>query len=693
MRFDRVCLWAIAACIGTFFCAPVGAAENSSESAPHSRAILIGCTTYDFKKEWSLNGPSNDVALMTELLANRFDFSRNNIRCLVEGASLADRPTKANIVREIKAIIHQAQPRQKIVIYFAGHGCQQPDQIPADPRDPEPDGLDEILLPADTRPWNPATRTVENAIIDDELRGWSEQLLAKQVDLLVILDACHSGSGMRAVGDEKIRKIKPEDLIPADVLAAAKSSTTTHQHAGNAEGPLDRLSTGSWTALYAAQPHEATLEMRQPRSAANARHYGLFTYSLCQVLQQGQVPNYQELIQRVRGIYLGQGKVVPTPMIEGPDLNRGVLGAPRGDIVFSLELDGDERWFLRAGQLHGVTVGSILSVRSPESARTSKPVGHIVVTEARIDRSYVTPCVFRDQPRQVDLLEGGICQLVFADHGDLKLKVAFDDPGNRLEGIPDSLRTLAARSDSPLTLVDPPELADWLVSCDTEKRWSVSARNTPSEQFGLTSELESMEDTFRRIGRATNLLGLTSRFGNQIDKDGIQVELDCFLYAKESPNTSIRLPADRLFEVKAGDKLKFQVTNKSTRGIDFTLLFLDSKFGIAAVHPRGFAANNSLAAGKDWPTTPATLNAETLGREHVIVIATPAGRVPASFSFLAQKSLVDAEKLLKDRSGLEDLTFAQFLKSAAFMDGRTRGTEWSTMRPIICSRSWVVTAD
>ena len=158
---------------------------------------------------------------MVRLLTEQFRFSSKDIITLTEGQEPRRRPTRANIVREMEALIRESHAGERVVLYFAGHGCQQPDQQPSDPNDPEPDGLDELFLPADVGPWNAVVKSVRNAIVDDEFRSWSGEILNNGAELLVIFDTCHSGSGMRAMGDEIVRRVEPEELIPRDVLVAA----------------------------------------------------------------------------------------------------------------------------------------------------------------------------------------------------------------------------------------------------------------------------------------------------------------------------------------------------------------------------------------------------------------------------------------------------------------------------------------
>ena len=115
------------------------------------RALLVGVTKYDhLPRDKSLEGPANDVRLMRRLLQERYRFSADGIVSLTEDENTPDRrPTRANIEREFRRLAEQAREGDQVVVLLAGHGSQQPESDPPDPVNPEPDGLDEIFLPAD----------------------------------------------------------------------------------------------------------------------------------------------------------------------------------------------------------------------------------------------------------------------------------------------------------------------------------------------------------------------------------------------------------------------------------------------------------------------------------------------------------------------------------------------------------------
>ncbi len=134
---------------------------------PGRRGLLVGVTKYDhLPKGQQLAGPGNDVRLMRRLLQERYQFPADGIASLTEDESnLTRRPTRANIEREFRQLADQAREGDQVVILLAGHGSRQPESNPPDPENPEPDGIDEIFLPADVSEWKGFPERVPNAIL------------------------------------------------------------------------------------------------------------------------------------------------------------------------------------------------------------------------------------------------------------------------------------------------------------------------------------------------------------------------------------------------------------------------------------------------------------------------------------------------------------------------------------------------
>ena len=143
---------------------------------PHKflAAPLVGCTKYDnLKPSRSLQGPVNDVVLMKHFLTDQLHLDSGSIKVLSEAEAgshgEALRPTRANIEREIRAIVSAVQAGDQVLILLAGHGGQQPESKNPDPTYLKPDGLDQMFLPCDCGQWNGKKWCVERAIADYEL--------------------------------------------------------------------------------------------------------------------------------------------------------------------------------------------------------------------------------------------------------------------------------------------------------------------------------------------------------------------------------------------------------------------------------------------------------------------------------------------------------------------------------------------
>ena len=120
------------------------------------RALLIGIDAYQSVSP--LNGPVNDANDMAAFLVERAGFQQSDLRILLDAEA-----TRDNILAAIEAwLIEGTQPGDDVLLYFSGHGFQQPD-LDGD----EADNLDETLVPVDVRVDE--GRMVRGMITDDDI--------------------------------------------------------------------------------------------------------------------------------------------------------------------------------------------------------------------------------------------------------------------------------------------------------------------------------------------------------------------------------------------------------------------------------------------------------------------------------------------------------------------------------------------
>lgn len=306
-----------------------------------TRALLIGVSGYpNLAPAKRLLGPANDVQLLRASLLDS-GLQAPNITVLADGvANSAALPTRNQILGELRALADRSRPEDWAIVYFSGHGSQQP-QPQSEILRPgayiEPDGLDEIFLPYDVGHWNATLAQVDGALSDDEIGVALEYFHKRHVKVWVIFDTCHAGDMAKSVSavpvDAKPRFIDPAELgVPGALLEQARLAA--RQQASRSNGKtwngFSRQASRSLVAgsaldrrfiFYASQPDEPAAEEPLAVPAAfgqsktgERRYFGLFTYLIAKELPKWR-GDFAELTHRVRDAY--SARPYPTPSFEG----------------------------------------------------------------------------------------------------------------------------------------------------------------------------------------------------------------------------------------------------------------------------------------------------------------------------------------------------------------------------------------
>jgi hypothetical protein len=511
---------------------------------PHGkRALLIGVTRYDnLSKGYHLAGPANDIRLMRRLLQERYGFPANGIVSLTEDqGSPTRRPTRENIEREFRRLADQAREGDQVVVLLAGHGSRQPESNPADPVQPEPDGIDEIFLPADVSEWRGYPERVPKAIVDNEIGAWLRAITARRAYVWAIFDCCHSGTMTR--GTEVVRELPPGILVPREELDRARQRAARRRPEYSRGGPpakpvafLPRQPSDDLVATYACRSDESTPESFQPPGSPAAEAHGLLTYSLVDILlRSGESRSsltYRELVRRLQARYAGRPQGSPTPLVEGRGQDRIVLGTEeptRSPLVLTRE---GGQYKVNAGDLYGLTPGSILTVESPAGADgRRKLVGHVRVRTTRPFDATVESCAYEGTPLAIYLPPLSTCRPVYLDFGLRRFKVAIQAPkaeSGARQRIQEAVRSLAEARGGIVELIDDPRQADWIVRLDQGQVELVEASgNRPP--FPLPPDNpalgEMLRSSLEKVYRARNLFGLAGRFEGERYRDSPAVDI------------------------------------------------------------------------------------------------------------------------------------------------------------------------
>ena len=137
---------------------------------------------------------------------------------------------------------------------------------------------------------------MKNAVVDDEIRAWVNNIRNTGAFVWLVIDACQSGTMAR--GAEVERQIPMSELVPQAAIDAAISHSARRGTA-DADALLGWSdSAGDVAALYAAQMTETTPE--RPLPNANSPVHGLFSYTIADILSQSTTAlTYRELALRV----------------------------------------------------------------------------------------------------------------------------------------------------------------------------------------------------------------------------------------------------------------------------------------------------------------------------------------------------------------------------------------------------------
>jgi len=314
-----------------------------------TRALVIGVSDY-LHLDADLRGPANDTGLVTGMLIER-GVAPGNIRLLASegaqtapGVTIAATPTRAAILEALDGLARTAQAGDTVFFYYSGHGSQAPDQ-----NGDEAGGYDEILLPADAHGWKGAIGAVENAIVDDELAVRFQSILDTGAQLVAVLDACHSATGFRGLGNDAAaaRYVDPLALgIPQD---------QTGEASGTAAEPLR----GDYAFLYSSQSNQRSFEYPLGDASDPGNWYGDFTQALMGVLSSEAQLSWAQALQAATDGMARNGPAAQSPDGEGTLMTEGVFGTASPEVRFATQ--GDR---LSAGLLDGLAEGAQVAVHA-----------------------------------------------------------------------------------------------------------------------------------------------------------------------------------------------------------------------------------------------------------------------------------------------------------------------------------------
>ena len=727
---------------------------SAQENARQQYALLVGCTEYLNEHVDTLYGPQNDVTCYYDLLTdkrNGFGFPENHVTRLVGWPKNPEqRPTYANITAAFEQLLNQAEPQTQVFILLSGHGVQVPapeNRALLDADTPEPDGLDELFLPADVMSWKEPDG-LRNAIRDDQIGEWLEALRAKGANVWIVFDCCHANTMSRGAHTlERARTVPPKELgIPA--IAVDPTRQRTHQlhstHSLSIDSSAippqrhpDASAMGSIVAFYASQSWETAPELPRPEDAVPDadNYYGLLSYTLAECLHQRHAPmSYRDLSRELVARYRAEcRRDLPTPAFEG-DLDREVLGSqirPAREIVIERK---NNSLVLSAGELQGLTVGSLLAVHSlaADTRASTTVLGYVEVARVTPLSAEVIPRAFEDYSRIAPqaIPEGAKCELVSRSFGDLAIKIALlpkresCDPALEapLNNLVIALEQLGNKVTPLVEFVPLSGSAEWglqLVSPLQAEEWYGLKLDKPMVLLLQVDDIETGEGSAERKPRSLDISTSRKVLG-QYPSDSVDELVACL--ERDIPKIfrwqniwriAGKMPAPQdnengglVFEVvklegpeddsagqvleenylSAGQTLEYRFVNDSDDDLWVSAFFLDANFGIHLLR------SGSVHTGCEWTPIRGTITDTSLGTEGVVVFAAPlsVNQSEPNLAFLQQSPLGISDSMKRFIRLTPATPFEQLMQSAT-THYWTRGVHLTSApsNPIVLSRSWI----
>jgi hypothetical protein len=195
-----------------------GALYPGGGDAGGKYAVVVGISDYPGEEE-DLNGPRQDAAMFRDVLVSRYGFAEQNVVTLTDRNGNRDQ-----IINAFRRYLSQAGPSGTVVFYYSGHGTQLDENaLLTGADDPERDGKDEAIYV-----WDSGAEEKGSFILDDELGILANEQGAGRV--LIVLDACYSGTGSRAPGGT------PKLALYKDIKGLVNPPASYLQATGRARG-------------------------------------------------------------------------------------------------------------------------------------------------------------------------------------------------------------------------------------------------------------------------------------------------------------------------------------------------------------------------------------------------------------------------------------------------------------------------
>lgn len=520
-------------------------------------ALLIGIGNYPAATGWPQINSPNDIDIIADALMRR-GFPRENIFVLRDEA--ATREGILNAIQEV--LIKRARPGDVMYFQFSGHGQQV-----ADDNGDESDGYDEAIVPV-----NSPLRYVagvyqgENLIRDDELgRLFAEvrSRLGPKGNLMVVVDACHSGTGTR--GMEVARgttvAMAPDDY--AQKMTQRKPDDYSAPQFG--EGASSTLA--PMAAFFGSAHNQLNYETRDE----SGKRMGSLSYALSKKLTQAPInTSYRGLFEEIK---LEMSAIAPNqqPQAEGM-LDQEIMG---GRLLEKPSFYSLTNWndptsvVINGGWMVGINEGSVVGFYPAE---TRNPASAQLIAKGTVTAAQPFSCTVRLEGPGIDqntVTSGTLWAYVLEQNfGNLRVGLSIQLP----QGNP--VRTALEQKLASFPLVhqdDAPEV--YLVMNGG------AIQLVGRGDYVLYTASNANPDLVAKEIQQRILAFAQAKYMRQMEMRNAGQQVECEIVPVRVNRMSVEaIPLDSKRDAlgnihfQLGDQFKLRVTNKGSRAAFFTVV-------------------------------------------------------------------------------------------------------------------------
>lgn len=572
-------------------------------------ALIIAIGTYDKDATgWNSINSANDVPIIKEALLAR-GFKPEHIHVYIDGLD------KDGILAAMdKHLVKGVREGDVVYFHFSGHG----QQIADDDGDEYLDGLDEALVPFDApiRPFVTDSRGIvvpydgKKHLRDDDLGKKLIEIrrkLGPGGNVLVVIDACHSGTSTRG-GLETHRGSDKPNVPPGWQPPQSRGKVAVDGRFGISDSGENLA---PMACFFGSDAHELNYEYRPEGSEIK---YGSLSYAMSRaLLEANEKSSYRGLYDHIRNTMAVIANR-QTPQAEG-ELDQQIFGGklvPKAEYLRVTEWIDEKHVEIDAGKLMALFPGSSVAFYEPDtydlSGKTPLATGRVI--SADMTRAEV----LLDNVLDKNTALASRCFVREKNFGDMTVSVKVVSANPKYT---DQIREVV--KDYPFIRLSA-EASDVLLECgileDTPvNKLTVTAKNGAElfkvdllKDAGGNLMQEILDTAFAKIGyfaQAKYLRGLESP--NRLMNAAVSLvpmELNPGMKGDRLSHYTA-MPAESLFDSSGAIRVKvctfyqIQVVNKSPQRLFFSVVDINPNNQVTVlVPPAGKAAEYVIPAGE-----------------------------------------------------------------------------------------------